>query len=284
MLDSLIRMRSAAALLPTVGEEGQQLLSEWLDQMLLPMSPLADDTQLRVAVSADLRETTWSAANTRTLLVEKLAALMEYNGLPAEEAAALQRAAETLGGVLWSWLTTDGSQQRGGWLVEGVLPLADAWKFFPSHQANATLAEWCRRGGADACIAIGRCAGADPYGILKIEPWGESILADLQLHNGICEELGVAPLPEPLLELVLEDDPDYLEFSFWVGSPGVVQVGVAVPRPGDELVLKSAMVLGEESVDSLAAFEGALGVERCSAVELRRLAEGLAMRIHYDCT
>ncbi len=283
MVETIMRAQAAVTALPFVKNEQEELLSEWLNQMLFPMNPVLHDSQLTLSTNVAADKVCCYADNAVETLQQQLVEFMEASGFKEIEAKILARIVERVPeGRLQAWLEmgTDG-RQEAGWVMDGVFPLAEALALVPKGAVKDRLTAWYANFEADACVRVGRSMAANRYTILHTELFGNIIQDDIDLYNDLMQTLELSPMPELLLALLLEENPAYLELVLWIGSAGMLKVGLKVPEPSDDLVRRLALAYHPETSDSLAAFEGVLGAAAPTALLVAREAAGIAVEVIY---
>lgn len=278
--NSLMRLQAALSQFPFIDEQRGGLIDEWLNQQLFPNNAFDNVARFEVAPSIDTTNVSVFATNERKVLAKQFLDFAKTISLNEGEQKAFAKAYSDLGGDLSVWLNVDATGQDTGWEVNGTLPLAKAWDYIPNSPIEDTLKSWFAEYQADACIKIGRCM-TDNYAILHTELFGNDNNEDIQLYLDLLETLDSMPLPTPLLELIAEEDSEFIELSLHIGSNGLVKTGLIIPEPSPNLVLSAALLLGNAAEQNLAAFEGMLGVQMPTRIEFARTAKGIESRLWY---
>lgn len=278
-------MRSQAAMttLPFIDEEREGLLTEWLHQMLFPQNPLEREPTVHLSTDLHADQATAWVGNVNALLKEQLKSFYKVGGFKDIEAKLIDKIVQDVPeGELQAWLRLgNNDQQETGWVMDGVFALKQALAMVPKGSTKDQLTQWYAQFEADACIRVGRSVGGNRYTIVHTELFGDSVEADLELYAHLNKTLNLSPIPDVLLSLVVEENPEYLELSFWIGSEGILQLGLVVPAPSQEFVRRLSLAYDEEASNELAAFEGALGVEEPTAMLIARRASGLVVELSY---
>ena len=284
MVETIMRAQAAVASLPFLDENGEGLLTEWLNQMLFPQNPV--EREPSVELSTDLytsQATTW-VGNANSLLVEQLTAFMTASGFKDIEPKLVQKLVEQLPeAALKAWLRLGENEvQETGWVIDGIFALDKALALVPKGAVKQKLVQWYGQFEADACIRVGRSVVGNRYTILHTELFGETVQEDLELYANLNQTLGLSPITDVLLDLLVEEDPEYLEVSYWLGNEGILQLGLVVPNPSPRLVRQLSLAYDESGSDRLAAFEGVLGTESPNSMLLARRASGVTVELYYD--
>lgn len=283
MVETIMRTQAAVTALPFINNQQEALLTEWLKQMLFPMNPILHDSQLTLVTNVATTKVCCYADNAVTTLQQQLTAFMEASGFKEIETKILNKIAkEVPEGHLQAWLEMgEQGEQETGWVMDGVFPLAEALALVPKGVIKDRLTAWYARFDANACVRVGRSIAGNRYTILHTELFGESIQDDIDLYNDLMQELELSPLPDLLLSLLLEENPEYLELVFWIGSGGLLRAGFKVPNPSEDLVRRLALAYYPDTGEALAAFEGATGAIAPSSLLVARQATGIAVEIGY---
>lgn len=284
MVNTIMRTQAAIASLPFLDEAGEGLLTEWLNQMLFPQNPI--EREPSVTLSTDLKTsqaTTW-VGNANGLLAKQLQDFMEASDFKAVERKLLKHMLDEVPeGQLHAWLRLgeDGARATG-WIIDGVFPLKEAMALVSKGTVKDHLEKWYAQFEADAAVRIGREVASERYTILHTELFGDNVQEDLELYLNLNHTLELSPITDVLLELILEEDPEYLEVAYWLGNGGVVQLGLVVPDPSPRLMQRLALAYDEGAVDTLAAFEGTLGSSGANKMLLARRASGIVVELYYE--
>jgi len=282
MLDTIMRTQSAMTSLPFVKPENEVLIREWLHQMLFPMNPTLDSPKVNLSTTVDATKVTCWADNDLDILKSQLLEFMKASNFNETEQKILNMIAKLVpDGRLSSWLQLSEGGQETGWVMDGVFSLEKIFKLVPKGDFKDKLEAWYKKHDADACIRVGRSIAGNRFTILHTELFGESSIESIQLYLDLMNELDLSPLPEILLEMIAKENPEYLEIAFWIAKGGFIKAGLVLPEPSDVFVRQMSLVYAEESADTLAMFEGAIGVNAAAALQFSREASGITLDIHY---
>ena len=282
MLNTIMRIQSAMTSLPFIQTAQEDLIREWLMQMLSPTNPSLENPNVRLSTTIDTSKVTCWATNDMALLRQQLLDLMEVSNFNEMESKALKVLTKDIPeGKLSSWLQLNEGGQETGWVIDGVFPLAEAFKLVPKGAIKDKLQAWYKSHEADACVRVGRSIASNRFAILHTELFGDSAIEDIQLYIDLMDELDLSPLPEALLELIANDRPEYIELAFSIGHNGIIKVGLVIPEPSEKLFHQLSLVYAEDAAESLAEFEGILGATAIKALQLSREASGIAIDLHY---
>ncbi|MGH1336701.1 MAG: hypothetical protein ACRBFS_11280 [Aureispira sp.] len=283
MVETIMRTQAAVTALPFIQDDKEGLLSEWLKQMLFPMNPILHDSKLALATDIATTSVRCYADNAVSTLQQQLSEFMKASGFKEIETKILDKVVkEVPEGRLQAWLElSHNNGQETGWVMDGVFPLTTALALVPKGIIKDRLTAWYARFDANACVRVGRSIAGNRYTVLHTELFGKSIQDDMDLYNDLMQTLELSPLPDPLLALLLEENPTYMELVFWLGSGGVLKAGLQLPNPSEDLVRQIALAYYPDTGDALAAFEGAAGAEEPSALLVARQATGVTVEVVY---
>lgn len=283
MVETIMRTQAAVTALPFIKDQQEALLSEWLKQMLFPMNPILHDSQLTLVTNVATTKVCCLADNAVPTLQQQLVEFMEASGFKEIETKILNKIVkEVPEGRLQAWLEMGEQEaQETGWVMDGVFPLAEALALVPKGAIKDRLTAWYASFDADACVRVGRSIAGNRYTILHTELFGESVQDDIDLYNDLMQKLELSPLPDLLLSLLLEENPEYLELVFWIGSAGILRAGLQIPNPSEDLVRRLALAYYPDTGEALAAFEGAIGAAAPSSLLVARQATGVTVEVVY---
>lgn len=282
MLNTIVRTQSAMTSLPFVKPESEVLIREWLHQMLFPMNPTLEDPKVSLSTTIDASKVTCWADNDLEILKKQLLEFMKVSNFNETESKVLNIITDAVPeGRLCSWLQLSEGGQETGWVMDGVFSLETAFKLVPKGTLKDKLQAWYKSHDADACIRVGRSIAGNRFTILHTELFGDSSIEDIQLYIDLMTILDLSPLPEALLEMIVNNNPEYLEIAFWIAKEGLIKTGLVVPTPSDVFVRQMSLVYGEENADTLAAFEGSIGADAPIAMQLSRDALGIQIELIY---
>ncbi len=81
--------------------------------------------------------------------------------------------------------------------------------------------------------------------------------------------------------MIADFEPDFTEVYFHIAANGLLKIGISIPNPTEELILKTAMLTGDGDLEMLAAFEGSLGDVVATKLEISRTANGIESSWEY---
>lgn len=285
MIEALIRTKSALEHIPFLSDEQEGLISEWYNQLLYPNNPLEDATGMNLKLRADFNELICYAKNRKKVLATQFLEIMEVSKFPEMESTLFKKVYKSLKGTeLSCWLKVSEMVQESGWQFDGMMPLETALKAVPKSKSSKhkeLFTDWYAQQDADAAVKLGRAVSSSAYTFLHTELFGGNASEDLEIYTALMQQLEITPLPTPLLDLILDEDPEFIELCLHFASNGIIRAGLKIPNPSQALVIKLSLVLGGGASDNLGAFEGSLGETSMKSVELYRNANGVHAGFSY---
>ena len=282
-MESTLRMRAALPLLPFYQERVSGMFNEWLSFMTYPLE--AGVTQF-VKLDFKTSTTTWVVEHEQTaVLAERYDNFIGQLDFPAVEKQLLKHATQAFQGRFRTWLLMGeaGSQDTGWEILGGPFSLATAFGMIPKNPDSPLLAQWLKQYGFEACTSFGRCIAGNNYSFLNTSIIGNTVSAQIQYYVDCCEALNQTALPDALLELLLEEQPEDLEMSFSFSPLGLVSMGLAWSNPSERIRTLLSSILDPTAQDTLSAYEGTLGSgAEANRLHLYRRASGLSAEIAYE--
>jgi hypothetical protein len=87
--------------------------------------------------------------------------------------------------------------------------------------------------------------------------------------------------PDAFIDAMLRQEQSDIFASLWLGQAGAAKVGILLPQPSTELVLRLCAAAGPNQEKALAIFEACLGAGGPIFAEPQQLAEGWGVELHY---
>jgi len=276
-MENIFRMKGSLAALPFLTEEHEKLMSEWIQQMHYPM----ENAEIMVSVNSNLSETSWKVKMDTKTLAQRYAAFMKHADFKAIEIDVLKKGLSSFKGDFSAWISIGKDEQDSGWEIDnGIFPLEQLWGLLPGNVED-NLKKWYAGHDANAFVKFGRCIAANTYSYFSTELFGSSAEEDMELYISICNALDVDPLPSTILQMIADFEPDFTEVYFHIAANGLLKIGLSVPNPTEELILKTAMLTGDGDLEMLAAFEGSLGDVVPTKLDISRTANGIESSWEY---
>jgi hypothetical protein len=271
-MEHILRLRYSLASLKNISPEKEELMTEWIGQMLLA----DDDYQLSVSVCSDISETTWRVNTETKINMERYIEFMQFAEFKPIETELLKKVTTAFKGDLITWMNIGNEKQNTGWeIYNGIFPLDKVWGIIPESTQRNTLKNWLSEIGVEAFVKYGRSIAADTYSYINFELPGESIVENLELYYNLCSKLNLDPLPTPILDMIAASESDYLEIACYLSAQGIIKFGILIPDPTDSFVKLMNMVNGEGDLEMQAAFQGSLGSDDYTGIEVYRDNDGI---------
>ena len=276
-MENIFRMKGSLAALPFLTEEQEKLMSEWIQQMHYPM----ENAEIMVSINSNLSETTWKVKMDTKTLAQRYAAFMKHADFKPIEIDVLKKGLGSFKGDFSVWISIGKEEQDSGWEIDnGIFPLEQLWGLLPGT-VEESLKKWYAGKDANAFVKFGRCIAANTYSYFSTELFGSNAEEDMELYLSICNTLDVDPLPTTILQMIADYEPDFTEVFFHIAANGLVKIGLSIPNPNEELILKTAMLTGDSDLEMLAAFEGTLGDVVVTKLDISRSANGIESSWEY---
>jgi hypothetical protein len=276
-MENIFRMKGSLAALPFLTEEQEKLMSEWIQQMHYPM----ENAEIMVSINSNLSETTWKVKMDTKTLAQRYAAFMKHADFKPIEIDVLKKGLGSFKGDFSVWISIGKEEQDSGWEIDnGIFPLEQLWGLLPGT-VEESLKKWYAEKDANAFVKFGRCIAANTYSYFSTELFGSNAEEDMELYLSICNALDVDPLPTTILQMIADYEPDFTEVFFHIAANGLVKIGLSIPNPNEELILKTAMLTGDSDLEMLAAFEGTLGDVVATKLDISRSANGIESSWEY---
>jgi hypothetical protein len=278
-MEHILRLRYSLASLKNISPEKEELMTEWIGQMLLP----DDDYQLSVSVCSDISETTWRVDTETKINMERYIEFMQFAEFKPIETELLKKVTTAFKGDLITWMNIGNEKQNTGWeIYNGIFPLDKVWGIIPESTQRNTLKNWLSEIGVEAFVKYGRSIAADTYSYINFELPGESIVENLELYYNLCAKLNLDPLPTPILDLIAASESDYIEITCYLSAQGLIKFGILIPDPTDSFVKLMNMVNGEGDLEMQAAFQGSLGSDDYTGIEIYRDNDGINSELTFS--
>ena len=267
-MENIFRMRGSLAALPFLKPEQEVLMNEWIQQMVYPM----EQSEIMVSVNSNMSETSWKVKMDTKTLAQRYAAFMKHADFKPVEIDVLKKGLSSFKGDFSAWISIGKDEQDSGWEIDnGIFPLEQLWGLLPGNVED-NLKKWYAGHDANAFVKFGRCIASNTYSYFSTELFGSSAEEDMELYISICNALDVDPLPSSILQMIADFEPDFTEVYFHIAANGLLKIGISIPNPTEELILKTAMLTGDGDLEMLAAFEGSLGDVVATKLEISRTA------------
>jgi hypothetical protein len=258
---------------------------EWwgaaLADFVAAFEPIADAELIELAADVDLR-------HFRVRLGAPLAlrdrgdAWFEHLGLDGSP-VDIEDVAPVAGGLPGWWLDMSATDLRSGWDVDvhAGVAASDLWPVLPDTNATRALATWCERASVSVVHRVAVMAGGAGDCEITIGLPGSSIDEQVASAMSLFDHLAVEHLSDDTLGSLSATSRPRLVARIALTPTGVASLGVGAVEPTTEsvLVLREAVRRGDD--ESLAAFEGALGVTDRLHAEVVQQVGGANLRLDY---
>jgi hypothetical protein len=277
-------MATATATLP-IAKAVQQALHFWHAQLPLALEIAGQAPQgLYVSLAADLQRVTWHTMGDTPGFTGPFMDYLNELEIPAENRTDLERVLERAQPAqLGAWITGRKDTFDLGWYLaprdgrlENGLPL------LPDSPDKAHLVAWAAQYAVDECVRVGRSlVSQDQLSDVTVKISGDTPRQAVETGLLLLRSLALPFPPAALVEAILRQDQTEVFASLWLGQAGAAKVGLLLPQPTTELVLRLCDAAGQHTENSLAIFEACLGAGSPAFVEPQQLADGWGVELHY---
>ena len=274
----------ATATLP-VAEGVQQALQFWHAHLPLAFEASGKPLQgFTVSLAASLERVTWHAVGAAPEFTFQMMDYLDELDIPQENLVDLEQVLDAVQPAqLGSWITGRKNSYDLGWylapregLLENALPL------LPESPDRDRLAEWAAQHEVSECVRLGRSlVSAEQLSDMTVKIEADTPRQAVETGLSLLGSLALPLPPDEVLEAALHHKRAETFASLWLGRAGAAKVGLLLPEPSTELVLRLCDAVGQGHVRELALFEGALDCGGPAFAELQQLADGWGVELHY---
>lgn len=261
----------------TFADEPAQWWGPALADWVAAFEPLPDLAGVDVEADAGLGRLRWRLRGTADVVGPRASRWFDHLGLGRVATPGGADATVTC------WLDVDADDLRSGWDVElglGTSP-ADAWALLPATPALGRLAAWGDERGVAFVHRVGALAGGDGDVEVVLGLPGGTLDEQVAAAMSLFDHLAVEAIPDGVLSVLAAVARPRLLARVSLTGDGVASLGIGMVEPPTEAVLRLCDATGVGDDDSLAAFEGALGVTDRVLLEAVRHVGGVSPRIGY---
>jgi hypothetical protein len=183
-----------------------------------------------------------------------------------------------------SWIDMSAkSGMDGGWYFPVEIPLKQAVEAADPGDAVRRLMEWADKHMADKVFSIGRDMGAAPprQTEFRFRLPGYDLNTQLRIAMDAYDSFGFPRLPEEALRILQESAKDGLCLSVITSSEGFVRLGLLLPRPSADTVLKLCTIAKAE-YEAITQFETQIGSDGPQYAEFQYLVEGFGYGVYQE--
>jgi hypothetical protein len=238
-----------------------------------------------VSLSAGFDRLTWQAAGEYPAAFYRLLDYLDGHPIPPENLADLERVVKAIQPEqLGSWILARPASFDVGWYLrpQGDL-LANALPYLAASPALQQVLAWAKQYNVTACARFGKSLASEE-GLCELYLPVTAPTPRRALETGLVlfRYVGLDFPPDELLSAVLLHSQSELVVSLRLSDDGLVGLGLMLPQPSTELVLRLCDAAGQGQDQKLAIFEGCLNAGSPIFVELQQLAEGWGVELHYQ--
>lgn len=279
----------AKGVIPFLQDEESKVLEFW--QIWSESIPPAEDMtagmaiEYHVSTSANMQKLTWRTAGPQNIFIQKMVDFFWNVGAPESEIDRLNDVGALINPLkIGSWIDMSSrGGMDGGWYFPVDISLKMALEAADPGEPARKVQEWGDKHSVDKAFSVGRDMGAAPprQTEIRIKLPGNDHATQWGMATDAFSMFGFPPLPEASVHILQENKSAGICLSVIVASEGFVRLGVMVPKPSTETVLKLCTLAGANNED-LAAFEGSLGTDGPAFVEYQYLREGYGYGVYKE--
>lgn len=279
----------AKGVIPFLQDEESKVLEFWQiwSESIPPSEDLTPGMSIEylVSTSANMQKLTWRTAGPQNIFIQKMVDFFWNVGAPESEIDRLNDVGALINPLkIGSWIDMSAKGgMDGGWYFPVDISLKTALEAADPGEPVRKVQEWGDKHSVDKCFSVGRDMGAAPprQTEMRMKLPGNDYSSQWAVALDAFAMFGFPPLPEGSLQILQENKTAGLCLSVITASEGFVRLGVMVPKPTTETVLKLC-ALASANNEELAAFEGSLGTEGPSFVEYQYLREGYGYGVYKE--
>lgn len=286
------RLARAKEVIPFLQDEDSKVLEFW--SIWSDSIPLKEDLQAGMAIeyhvstSANMQKLTWRTAGPQNIFIQKMVDFFWNVGAPESEIDRLNDVGALINPIkIGSWIDMSAKGgMDGGWYFPVEISLKQALEAADAGDPTKKVLEWAEQVGVTKGFSVGRDMGAAPprQTEIRVHLLGESF--ENQLENALkaFKMFNFPDLPENALSILKAsggkvDTP--LALSVITSSEGFVRLGILVPSPDSETVVKLCELCGANK-ENLATFEGSLEADGPAYAEYQFLKEGFGYGVYKE--
>lgn len=260
-------------------------LKEWLEA-IPTIGDFADnqDAKLQVSLTADLQRLTWRSSGKTTGFFPKMQQFLANSSIPdAARTLMVQMGNQLEPETVGMWIELMQENLDIGCFFPGSLPLQRVLAFANASSTREALQSWTNRANCNVCTEFGLSLGGGSYILTFLIPLsGSTAMEQLNLGLEAFSTLNAPALPQQVTDLLEANAKLDLLLSVWLGHDGLTKIGLLIPHPDTDLMLRLCSIGGRNNDQDLAKFEGGLGVQQPAYIECQQLATGFGVELHYE--
>lgn len=284
-----VQISLAKGTIPFLQDEESKVLEFW--QIWSESIPLGEELQaggaieFHVSTSANMEKLTWRTAGPQNIFIQKMVDFFWNVGAPESEIDRLNDVGALINPIkIGSWIDMSAKGgMDGGWYFPVEIMLKMAIEAADPGEPSKKVLEWSEKHHVEKCFSVGRDMGAAPprQTEIRVRLPGDSHAIQMGAAEDSYKMFGFPAIPDGPLQVIRDWKPTGLCLSIITSSEGFVRLGLMVPNPSTDIVLKLCQLV-KAGNEQLAAFEGSLGSSGPSYVEFQYLKEGFGYGVYKE--
>ena len=171
----------------------------------------------------------------------------------------------------------------GGWYFPVDILMKMAIEAADQGEPSKKVLEWSEKHKVEKCFSVGRDMGAAPprQTEIRVELPGPNFESQFLIAEDAYAMFEFPAMPEDAVAVLKEWKPVGLCLSVITSSEGFVRLGLMVPNPSADKVVKFCHLVDAQN-EQIAALEGALGSDGPQYVELQFLKQGFGYGVYKE--
>jgi PH domain len=283
------RIAVAKGAVPFLQDEESKVLEFWQiwSESIPPAEEISGNAgiEFHVSTSANLEKLTWRTAGPQNIFIQKMVDFFWNVGAPESEIDRLNDVGALINPIkIGSWIDMSAKGgMDGGWYFPVEIPLKMAIEAADPGEPSKLVTEWAETYSVEKCFSVGRDMGAAPprQTEIRVRLPGSSFDSQFDIAREAFKSFGFPPISDEAQAIFKAEGKPGLCLSIITSSEGFVRLGVMVPNPSTDTVLKLCDLVGAPNAP-LAAFEGALGSSGPEYAEYQYLKEGFGYGVYKE--
>eukprot|EP01101_Sappina_pedata_P006863 TRINITY_DN3515_c0_g1_i1.p1 TRINITY_DN3515_c0_g1~~TRINITY_DN3515_c0_g1_i1.p1 ORF type:complete len:474 (+),score=210.16 TRINITY_DN3515_c0_g1_i1:78-1499(+) len=236
-----------------------------------------------VSTSAKMEKLTWRTAGPQNLFIQKMVDFFWNVGAPETEIDRLNDVGTLLNPVrIGSWIDMSArGGMDGGWYFPVTLQVSLVLEAADPGDPVTKVSEWSERHGVTSCYSVGRDMGAAPprQTEFRVSLPGNDLDQQIKIARDAYTSFGFPEPPADAITMLSDSGKIGLCLSIITSSEGFVRLGVLLPEPSDDMIVKACQLAGANK-DNILKFKRSLNVETPSFLEFQYLKEGFGYGVY----
>jgi len=279
----------AKASIPFLQEPESKVLEFW--QIWFESIPPKEDLttgmgiDFHVSTSANMQKLTWRTGGPQNIFIQRMVDFFWNVGAPESEIDKLNDVGADINPhKIGSWIDMSAKGgMDGGWYFPVDITIKQAIDAADKGDAVEKFKDWCNKHGIDKCLSVGRDMGAAPPRQTEFRIKLPGLDFDNQYRVAIdaWDMFGFPSMPDEILKILKSSGKMGCYLSIITSSDGFVRLGLLVPSPGTDTVVKLCQAVGSKS-DALTQFEQSIGGHGPAFIEYQYLMSGYGYGVYQE--